>query len=142
MVLLAILLVTGCTVSLEEAEQAEVDIADAAIEVRVTAVQMHDDYEANEVAANLKYDGKVLEVSGTIADIGGVDDEAYYVDLATGDFTLTPTRCYFGRSHLDDITSIPKGDRVALRGKGDERERSSLMGEMWGIRVTASHIQL
>ena len=75
MVLLAILLVTGCTVSLEEAEQAEVDIADAAIEVRVTAVQMHDDYEANEVAANLKYDGKVLEVSGAIADIGGGDDE-------------------------------------------------------------------
>ena len=83
---------------------------------------MYDDYEANKIAANQKYDGKILAVSGKVENIGGGEDEAYHVDLATGDFTLTTVRCHFSQSHLDDITSIRKADRVILRGKGDEGE--------------------
>lgn len=112
----------GCTVSDAEVEQVELDIADAPIEITVTAVQMYEDYENNEIAANQKYDEKVLVVSGIIESFGGGEDSAYYVDLATGDFTLTNVRCYFSQSHLNDITSLQKGDRVALRGKGDEGE--------------------
>ena len=121
---LALLMVVllACTVSEEEVEQVELDIADAPIEVRVTARQMYDDYESNKIAANQKYDGKVLAVSGTVEDFGGGDGEAYYVDLVTGDFTLESVRCHFSQSHLSDLTSIAKGDRVTLRGKGDEGE--------------------
>ena len=112
----------GCAVSEDEVEQAELDIADAPIELRVTATQMYDDYENNKIAANQKYDGKVLAVRGTVKDFGGGEGKAYYVDLETGDFTLTSVRCHFSESHLSDITSITKGDRVTLRGKGDEGE--------------------
>ena len=121
---LAFLVVTtlACRVTEDEVEQAELEIADAPIEVSVTATQMYDDYDSNEIAANLKYDGKVLSVTGTVEDFGGGDDSAYYIDLVTGDLSLTSVRCHFSRSHLDDITSIRKGDRVTLRGKGDEQE--------------------
>ena len=61
----------ACNVTEDEVEQAELDIADAPIEVRVTASHMYDDYESNEIAANLKYDGKVLAVTGTVEDFGG-----------------------------------------------------------------------
>ena len=98
--LLVLIVAAACTVSSEEAAQVESDIAGAPIEVRVTAVQMYDDYEANKIAANQKYDGKILAVSGKVENIGGGEDEAYYVDLATGDFTLTTVRCHFSQSHL------------------------------------------
>ena len=81
---LVVAMLLACTVSEEEVEQVELDIADAPIEVRVTARQMYDDYESNKIAANQKYDGKVLAVSGTVDDFGGGDGEAYYVDLVVG----------------------------------------------------------
>lgn len=112
----------ACNVTEDEVEQAELDIADAPIEVRVTASHMYDDYESNEIAANLKYDGKVLAVTGTVEDFGGGENSAYYIDLLTGDFSITSVRCHFSQSHLDDIASLRKGDRLTLRGKGDERE--------------------
>ena len=116
------LVVAGCNVTEEEARQTEQDIASTPIEVRVSAVQMHDDYEANKLAANQKYNRKVLLLTGIIEDLGGGNERAYYVDLATGDFTLVPVRCHFSQSHLDDLTSLSKGDRVTLRGKGDEEK--------------------
>lgn len=122
MALLVAALMIGCTVSPEEAGQAEADIAGLPVEVTATAIEMYNDYDANEVAANLKYDGKVLEVSGIVANISGGDDQAYYVDLATGQFTLTSVRCHFGENHLADIAQMLKGDKVTLRGKGDEGE--------------------
>lgn len=120
--LFAFLLAAACSVSQEDAGRAEREISDAPIEVRVSAVELYEDYESNEVAANLKYDGKVLAVTGIVEEVSGGDDSAYYVDLATGDFALTNVRCYFGPGHLDELTSIGKGDQVVLRGKGDEGE--------------------
>ena len=59
----------ACGVSEGEAEQAEIDIAGAPIEVRVTASRLAEDYEANEIAANQKYDGKVLAVRGNVGAV-------------------------------------------------------------------------
>ena len=69
--LLLIAVVAGCAVSDEEAEQAEIDIAGAPIDVHVTAFRLAEDYEANEVAANQEYDGRVLAVSGTVEAVSG-----------------------------------------------------------------------
>ena len=126
-----------CAVSQEEAEQAELDIADAQIDVRVTALRLAEDYEANEVSANQKYDGKVLAVSGTVDEVsGGTDGDAYYVDLTTGDLSLIDVRCHFGASRLDEITAIRKGDRVTLRGKGDEvKDRDPFTIDVIGCSV-------
>ena len=111
----------ACGVSLENAEQAERVIADVLIEVRVDAGQLHQDYEDNEIAANQKYDGKVLAVTGTIADIQDSDGDAYQVIFETSN-VMDGVSCYFGRGHLDDLTSIRIGDRITVKGKGAESD--------------------
>ena len=116
------ILVVACTVTEDDVQQAEIDIADALIDVEVTATRMYEDYEANRVAADQEYDGKVLVVSGTVETIAGGDDSPYYIDLATGELSLVSVRCYFSQSHLDELTKLQTGDRVALRGMGDESE--------------------
>ena len=118
-----ILLLFGCAVSEDEAEQAEIDIADSPIEVRVTATSLVEDYENNRVAANQKYNGKVLSVSGAVESIsGGTEGNALYVALEAGDFSLDTVRCYFAPNRLDEVISLNKGDRVTLRGLGDEEK--------------------
>ena len=134
--LLLMTVITACSVSEEEAEQADIDIAGAPIDVRVTAFRLAEDYEANEVAANQKYDGRVLAVSGTVEAVSGGSGEAYYVDLSAASMSLTSVRCHFSESHLSDITSIRKGDRVTLRGKGDEgKDRDPFTIDVIGCSV-------
>ena len=127
----------ACGVSEGEAEQAEIDIAGAPIEVRVTTSRLAEDYEANEIAANQKYDGKVLAISGNVEAVsGGGSGEAYYIDLSAGSLSLTTVRCHFTESHLGDITTIRKGDRVTLRGKGDEgKDRDPFTIDVIGCSV-------
>ena len=137
--LLLMTVITACSVSEEEAEQADIDIAGAPIDVRVTAFRLAEDYEANEVAANQKYDGRVLAVSGTVEAVSGGSGEAYYVDLSAASMSLTSVRCHFSESHLSDITSIRKGDRVTLRGKGDEgKDRDPFTIDVIGCRGAVS----
>ena len=113
----------GCAVSEEEAEQAEIDIADSPIEIRVTATRLMKDYENNTVAANQMYSGKVLAVSGTVEEIsGGTEGDALYVELRAGDFSIVGVRCYFAPNRLNEVVAINKGDRVVLRGLGDEEK--------------------
>ncbi len=113
----------GCAVTEEEAEQAEFDIADRPIDVRVTATRLMEDYGNYTVAANQQYNGKVLAVSGTVESVsGGTEGDALYVELRTGDFSIVSVRCYFAPGRLDEVTSLNKGDRVVLRGLGDEEK--------------------
>ena len=113
----------GCAVSEEEAEQAEIDIADQPIDIEVTAMRLVEDYDNNTVAANQKYNGKVLSVSGTIESVsGGTEGDALYVELRAGDLSFVSVRCYFAPNRLSEVTSFNKGDRVTLRGLGDEEK--------------------
>ena len=121
--LLLVAVIVACDVSEDQVQQAELDIADAPVEVRVTATRMYEDYESNKIAANQTYDGKVLEISGMISDFGGgTQGDSHYVDLDTGDFSFTTVRCHFSQAHLDAMVSLAAGDRVTLRGRGDEKE--------------------
>ena len=113
----------GCAVSEEEAEQAEIDIADQPIDIEVTAMRLVEDYDNNTVAANQKYNGKVLAVSGTVESVsGGTEGDALYVALRTGDFSFVSVRCYFAPNRLNEVTSFNKGDRVNLRDLVDEEK--------------------
>ncbi len=129
-----VLALLGCAVSEEEAEQAEIDIADRPIEVRVTATRLMEDYENNTVAANQQYNGKVLAVSGTVEEVsGGTEGDALYVALRTGDFSFVSVRCYFAPNRIDEVIAINKGDRVVLRGIRDkEKDRDPFNIEVIG----------
>ena len=53
---------------------------------------------------------------------GGAEGDALYVELRTGDLSFISVRCYFSPSRIDEVIAINKGDRVSLRGLGDEEK--------------------
>ena len=85
----------------------------------VTAKQLLDDYDANEIAASQKYKGQMLEITGVITSITDVLGTVA-VSLTDGsEFALESVRCKFDRDDVDQVATLTKGDTVTLRGIGD-----------------------
>ena len=82
----------------------------------LSANQLYDEYDSNEVAADALYKGKVVVVSGTIQDIGkDIMDEAYTV--IGGDGFLDGVQCFFTESEQSAIARLNKGDQVTVKGE-------------------------
>jgi len=89
------------------------------VEYRVTAGQLLDEYDANEVAADMKYQGKLIAVTGYV----------HYIDSSsTGDsrVSLGPTQevgfledtveCYFRIIHQAQVAQLKKGQLTTIAG--------------------------
>ena len=101
-------------------ETIEVDIAGKSPEVTVSAYEIYQAYEANEVAADLKYKEKVIQVSGVVESIGTDFMDTIYVSLSVGDeYEISSVQCFFADSHKADAASLSKGQRVTIKGLGD-----------------------
>ena len=101
-------------------ETIEVDIASKSPEVTVSAYEIYQAYEANEVAADLKYKEKVIQVSGVVESIEKDLMDTIYVSLSVGDeYEISSVQCFFADSHKADAASLSKGQRVTIKGLGD-----------------------
>lgn len=88
--------------------------------VVVSAEDLAKAFEDNEVNANQLYKGKMVEVTGTIADIGEMLGSTYITLNAAEDFALTQTQCFFSdKDQINKIASLSKGDTVTIIGKVD-----------------------
>jgi hypothetical protein len=86
--------------------------------IPVSAEQLLADYEANEVAADEKYKGKRLEVTGTIDNIGKDVLDNSYVALKTGkQYDFRSVQCYFDDNSV--LVTLSKGRRVKITGRCD-----------------------
>lgn len=87
--------------------------------IEVTASKLISDYEDNKVAADQKYEGKWLKVTGTISsidtDIGG----DVYICLEDGSdaWSFTDVQCYFNDDSIDSVASLKNGNIVTVIGK-------------------------
>lgn len=96
--------------------------ADAPVEtaIPVTAQQLFDAYDSNEVAADKQYKGQLLQISGTVASIdSGLTDNAQ-VQLATSNDFMNVSAT--GDENFDNAAaSLNKGQSVTLlcRGEGE-----------------------
>ena len=73
-------------------------------------------YEDNEVRANDKYKGRVVQITGTIDRIR----EGHVVFLARGGFTkVHEVDCYFEDNERSSLASLSQGQRVAIKGLCD-----------------------
>ena len=83
-----------------------------------TADALHGEYDANEVAADGKYKGKTVEVTGTVKEIGKGAFGGQYVafTLARNQF-MTSVQCEFPTSAQTELAKLKKGQRVTIRGK-------------------------
>lgn len=76
------------------------------------------DYKGNEVAADAKYKGKIVEISGVVEDIKKDMMDNVYVTVGTGArFELPIAQCFLVKSEVDKAAALSKGDRITIRGR-------------------------
>lgn len=96
----------------------------------LTASQLYAAYDANEVAADNKYKGKVIVVSGTIESIGkDILDEAYIVLEAGG--MMSGVQCMFSDEYLLAFNKISKGQNVSILGTVSGLSLGSVLVELF-----------
>ena len=85
--------------------------------ITVTAVTLSKEYTANEVAADQKYKGKMVEVSGVVDSIGKDIGNTPYITLK-GDpkNVLANIQCMFGKEYQDRLAKISKGQQLSVIG--------------------------
>ena len=90
---------------------------------KVTASTLYKEYNANALAADGKYKGKVLEVSGQVER---VDEEGFTatVELKTEQDGET-VDCEFALDQKTKLMALKPGDQVTIRGKGTGRNGDS-----------------
>lgn len=89
----------------------------AEVEYKVSAASLWKTYQDNEINADAKYKGRVLEVSGDIHSIthDGLGTPSVIIDV--GEWELGSIKCDVIESALHTLKSLHKGVRVTMRGK-------------------------
>ncbi|KVZ38636.1 OB-fold protein [Burkholderia ubonensis] len=88
--------------------------------VSVTASALFAAYEKNEVAADQKYKGKALSVSGTIQSIDKDAFDNIVVKLRSSN-EFMPVNAYLSKEHEALAASLEKGKKVTWTCEGDGR---------------------
>ncbi len=91
-------------------------------EIEVTAKELADEFNDNEIRANQNYKGKIAKISGEISDIGEVLGQTYVV-LSNEDESFSnfvDVQCFFkDKDEINKIAQKNKGDKVTIIGKID-----------------------
>ena len=95
--------------------------------IKVDASNLYDEYKDNEVAADAKYKGKVVEVSGEIDHISS----SFGKSSVTLGGMLGAT-CYFSKSEEGVLASLSKGQVITVRGTVD--------GKLMGVNLKNCHV--
>jgi hypothetical protein len=88
-----------------------------AVAVEVTATKLWNDYQANEVAADEKYKGKTLLVSGSVASIDKDFADNIVVRLSTPNQFMS-TMATLDDSQKSKAAQLSKGQPIRLRCEG------------------------
>jgi hypothetical protein len=83
---------------------------------RIDSNQLVSLYKGNEVAADERFKGKVIEVEGNVTKIGKDVLDHPYVVLKAND-VLRQVQCTFDNSKKAQLSSISVGDYLIVRGK-------------------------
>ncbi|WP_243059457.1 OB-fold putative lipoprotein [Nocardioides sp. SR21] len=95
--------------------------ADAPKPVSVDADVILKEFEENEAAADAKYDGKVLKVTGVVASIDTelFDDSEYVINIGTGsDWDVWTVNA--DDQAQDAVASLKKGDDITVIGEFED----------------------
>lgn len=85
--------------------------------VVISASELYNAYDNNEVAADLKYRDKQLEVTGKVKDIGKDIFDKIYVTLDVG-AGIGSVYISFEKGQEDAIATLNKGQSLTVVGKG------------------------
>jgi hypothetical protein len=114
---LFVLLVFGlmATGSYDTKEETKKDQSQAPSYI-LTADQLFGDYESSEAAADSKYKGRVVVVSGTIQSTGiDLMNNAYIV--IGGEGLLDGVQCSFIKDQKSSVALLSRGQQVKVKGE-------------------------
>ena len=81
--------------------------------VIITASKLYKEYNSNEIAADEKYKGKIIEVTGVIRDIGNDIMDNAYITLVGNEY-FGDIQCYFNEKSV--VAKLSKGKRITVIG--------------------------
>jgi len=84
----------------------------------ITARKLYQEYDENAVAADLKFKGKTIKVTGTVENIDTDIMDDIYVSLE-GDGYFGTVQCYISDSSINRAAALSKGSTVTIRGRCD-----------------------
>lgn len=86
--------------------------------IKITAKDLSDSYEANEVKADQSYKGKIADITGTIRDVGVVMEQTYVVLSNDKEYSVIGVQCFFkDKTEITKVAELKKGDKVTISGK-------------------------
>lgn len=91
------------------------------------------DYDANEIAADSKYKGKLICVNGYVKEITKDVFDKYYISIGEQKAYGDEVRCYFDASYADRIATISKGKYVSLIICIDGKDILDVNATLWEI---------
>lgn len=95
-------------------------------QIIVTSANISKEYTENEVAADAKYKGKLIEISGKVYSIdNGLSDNEIIIRLSDGKYDFNNSWCYMKESEREKAIVLKKGQQVILIGIGDSATMSS-----------------
>jgi hypothetical protein len=87
--------------------------------IKISASDLYASYHANEVAADGKYKGRILEVRGIVTTIGKDVLDNPYVSLAGSDNEFESVNAYFGKDKADELAKLSKGESISVTCRGN-----------------------
>ncbi|QJW98547.1 OB-fold protein [Frigoriglobus tundricola] len=97
--------------------------ADDGGSITITAVALDQEFDANELAADRKYKGKTLVVSGVVKRITR-DDKPGKVTIELSGTPESTVDCHFDRANQGDLGPLVVGQDVTIRGRCRGKVRS------------------
>jgi len=103
-----------------------IDLTDADPDYTIAAPALIHEFETNDSAANKKFLGKILLVTGSLKDIS---KDGNYVTLILGDTgSMSAVRCAMDTSHAVNQNEFTKGVSVNIKGSCTGFNKDELLG--------------
>lgn len=80
--------------------------------IKVTAREIADDFDSNQVAAENKWSGKLVEFSSKISNI--TDSGVTFQDVSSKEFSFTQISC--GVKDKEQLLPLKNGERITVKG--------------------------
>lgn len=119
-ILLVALGTTDTSTQIEEKESiagdtAPVETKEVEIVEQITAAQLIEDYQANEIKADSMYKGKTFEITGTVYSISEVLG-SLSVRLSDEEFAVNTVRLSLKESDKPKVAELEKGQTITVKG--------------------------
>ena len=112
-IFLFIIIGFGSLDEFENLDQSPKVTSDSNPSVTISASKLYKEYNENEIAADEKYKGKIIEVTGVIRDIGNDIMDNAYITLVGNEY-FGDIQCYFNEKSV--LASLSKGKRITVMG--------------------------